>query len=83
MHILIYLGLEILGFVMSKEDKLLDLKKIEIIFNMPTLQRTPMILSFQWVNSILLMFCEKFCIIVVPITKFMQKLKPNVRRLRS
>jgi hypothetical protein len=68
---------------MSKEDELLDLKKIEIIFNMPTLQRTPMILSLQWVNSILLMFCEKFCIIVVPITKFMQKLKPNVRRLRS
>ncbi len=60
----------ILRFMVSKEGKLLDPKKIQAIVNMfvPTNPQ-----QIQIIFNDMAYFCKKLCIIMPPITKFMQR----------
>jgi hypothetical protein len=51
----------ILGFIVSKEWKLLDPKKIQAIVNMPPPRNPQTYSSIQWDGTILQMFYQKLC----------------------
>jgi hypothetical protein len=56
---IVVLGM-ILGFIVSKEGKILDPKQIQKIVNMP-IYESPKNSSIQWDGTILQMFYKKLC----------------------
>jgi hypothetical protein len=75
-----------LGFIISKEGKLLDPKKIQTIVNMPLPKNSQQIKVFNGMAQFYRCFIKNFIVIITPITKLTQKKKlffrqRNVRRL--
>jgi Fe2+ transport system protein B len=65
----------ILGFIISKEGKLLDLNKIQAIVNMPPLKNPQQIQVFNGMAQFYRRFIKKFATIMAPITKLTKKTK--------
>jgi hypothetical protein len=65
----------ILGHVISKEGKLLHLKKILAIVHMPTLKTLKDIHVFNGITQYYQCFIKDFVVIMVPITKLLQRQK--------
>ncbi len=63
----------ILGFIHSKEGKLLGPKKIQIIVNMPTLKNLEQIQVFNGMAQFYICFIKNFAAIMAPITKLTRK----------
>jgi hypothetical protein len=59
----------ILGFIFSKEGKLLGPKKIQVIVNMPTLKNLEYIQVFNGMAQFYICFIKKIVAIMAPITK--------------
>ncbi len=75
-----------MGFIISKEGKLLDPKKIQTIVNMPLPKNSQQIKVFNGMAQFYRCFIKNFIVIITPITKLTQKKKlffrqRNVRRL--
>jgi hypothetical protein len=51
----------LLRFIISKEKKLLDPKKIQILVNMPPPEESTLDSSIQWDGIILQMFYQNLC----------------------
>jgi hypothetical protein len=64
----------ILGFIISKEGKLLDPKKIQAIVNMPP-PKSSTNSSIQWDGTILYMFYKKIAAIMAPIMRLTKKIE--------
>jgi hypothetical protein len=71
---LIYLGV-ILGYVVSKVEKLFDLKKISTIVNMPTPKTPKEIQVFNGMAQFYYCFIKNFAFIMAPITELLHKTK--------
>jgi hypothetical protein len=65
----------ILGYVVSKEGKLTDPKKILVIIHMPTLKTPKDIQVFNGMAHYYQCFIKDFAFIMAPITKLLQKTK--------
>jgi hypothetical protein len=65
----------ILRYVVSKEGKLLDPKKISTIVHMPTLKALKDNLVFNGMAQSYRCFIKDFAFIMAPITKLLQKIK--------
>jgi len=71
---MVFLGM-ILRFIVSKEGKLLDLKKVETIVKMSMPKNPHDIQIFNGLAQFYRCFVKSFPFIMAPITKLMQKLK--------
>jgi primosomal protein N' len=65
----------ILGFIVSKEGKLPNLKKIHAIINMPPPRNPQHIQVFNGMTQFYKCFIKKFVVIMAPITKLTKKTK--------
>ncbi len=65
----------ILGFIISKEGKLLDPNKIQAIVNMPPLKNPQQIQVFNGMAQFYRCFIKNFVAIMAPITKLTRKTK--------
>jgi hypothetical protein len=65
----------ILGFIVSKERKLLDPKKIQAIVNMPPLKNPQQIQVFNGMAQFYKCFIKNFVVIMAPINKLTIKTK--------
>jgi len=65
----------ILGHAISKEGKLLHMKKILAIVHMPTLKTLKDIYVFNGITQYYRCFIKDFVVIMVPITKLLQRQK--------
>ncbi len=77
-----------LGFIVSKEGKLLDPKKIQAIVNMPPPKNLQYIQIFNGMAQFYICFIKNFVVIMATITKLTKKTKKNygqmnVKRLGS
>jgi hypothetical protein len=68
----------ILGFIVSKEGKIPDLKKVQTIVNMPIPTNTQYIHVFNSMAEFYKCFIKNFAFIITPITKLMRKTKPFI-----
>ncbi len=75
---MVYSGL-ILGFIVSKEGKILDLKKVQAIVNMPIPTNPQQIQVFNGMAQFYKCFIKNFAFIMAPITKLMRKIKPFIQ----
>jgi hypothetical protein len=64
-----------LGFIISKEGKLLDPKKIQTIVNMPLPKNSQQIQVFNGMAQFYRCFIKKIIVIITPITKLTKKIK--------
>jgi hypothetical protein len=71
---MVFLG-TIIGFIVSKEGKIMDLKKIEALVNMLVLSTPPKDSSLQWDGLFYRCFIEKIASIMSLITKLLKKSK--------
>jgi hypothetical protein len=69
---MVFLGM-ILGFIISKEGKLLDLKKMQAIINMSPPKNPQQIQVFNGMAQFYRCFIKKIVIIMAPITKLTRK----------
>jgi hypothetical protein len=69
---MIFLGM-ILGFIVSKEEKLLDPKKIQTIVNMSPFNNLQHIQIFNGMAQFYKCFIKNFVAIMAPITKLTKK----------
>ncbi len=65
----------ILGFIVSKEVKLLDPKKIQVIVNMPPPKNPQQIQIFNGMAQFYKCFIKNFAVIMAPIIKQTKKTK--------
>jgi hypothetical protein len=65
----------ILGFIVSKEGKLLNLEKIQAIVNMPPPKNPQQIQVFNGMAQFYKCFIKNFTTIMTPITKLTRKIK--------
>jgi hypothetical protein len=65
----------ILGFIVSKERKLLDPKKIQAIINVPPFKNPHQIQIFNGMAQFYKSFIKIFATIMAPITKLTIKIK--------
>jgi hypothetical protein len=63
----------ILGFIVSKEGKLLDPKKIQVIVNMPSPKNPKQVQVFNGRTQFYRCFVKNFVTIMAPITKLTRK----------
>jgi hypothetical protein len=68
----------ILGFIFSKEGKVLDPKKVRAIINMLVPTNPQQIEVFNGMAQFYKCFINKFTFIMAPITKLMRKTKPFI-----
>jgi hypothetical protein len=68
----------ILGFIVSKEGKILDLKKVHAIMNMPILTNPYQIHVFNGMAQFYRCFIKNLAFIVEPITKLTRKMEPFI-----
>jgi len=78
----------ILRHAISKEGKLLHMKKILVIVHMPTLKTLKDIYVFNGITQYYRCFIKDFVVIMVPITKLLQRQKlssgqQNANKLRK
>ncbi len=71
---MVFLGM-ILGFIVSKEGKLLDPKKIQAIENMPPPKNPQQIQIFNGMAQFYIHFIKTFVAIMAPITKLTRKIE--------
>ncbi len=71
---MVFLGMT-LGFIVSKERKLLDLKKIQAIINTPPPKNPQQNQVFNGMALFYKYFIKKIAIIMAPITKLTRKTK--------
>ncbi len=64
---------QILGFIVSKEGKLLNPKKIQVIINMPPLKNPQQIQVFNGMAQFYKCFIKNFVALMAPITKLTRK----------
>ena len=74
---MVFLGL-ILGFIVSKEGKILDPKKVQAIVNMLVLINPRQIQVFNGMVQFYKCFINNFAFIMAPITKLTRKTKPFI-----
>ncbi len=65
----------ILGFILSKESKVMDLKKVEALINMQVPTTSQEIQVLNGMTQFYRCFIKKFTSIVSPIIKFLKKFK--------
>ncbi len=65
----------ILGFIISKERKLLDPKKLQVIINMPPRKNPQQIQVFNGMAQLFKCFVKNLAAIMVLITKLTKKIK--------
>jgi hypothetical protein len=65
----------ILGFIVSKKGKLLDLKKIQAIVNMPPPKNPQQIQVFNGMAQFYKCFIKNFAVIMALIIKLTKKIK--------
>jgi Fe2+ transport system protein B len=65
----------ILGFIVSKKGKLPNLKKIQMIVNMPPLKNPQHIQVFNGMAQFYIRFIKNFATIMAPITKLTRIIK--------
>ncbi len=65
----------IFGFIVSKEGKLLDPKKIQTIVNMPPPKNPQQIQVFNGMAQFYICFIKNFIALMAPITKLTKKIK--------
>jgi hypothetical protein len=63
------------GFIVSKEGKLLDPKKIQTIVNMPPPKNPQQIQVFNGMAQFYKRFIKKIVVIMAPITKLTRKIE--------
>jgi len=68
----------ILGFIVSKEGKIPNPKKIQAIVNMPMPINPQQIQVFNCMVQFYRCFIKNFTFIMAPITKLMRKMKPFI-----
>jgi len=74
---MIFSGL-VLGFIVSKEGKILDPKKVQVIVNMPIPTNPWHIQVFNGFIQSNKCFINFFAFIMAPITKLMRKIEPFI-----
>jgi hypothetical protein len=74
---MVFLGL-ILGFIISKEGKIPDSKKVQAIISMPIPTNPKHIQVLMVLLSFIDVFIKNFAFVMAPITKLMRKTKPFI-----